>query len=127
MEFTLDIAGQPITCVATPMGNDLNLSIFGGQRAHIGCTVLAVPRLSLTGTGRSATVSTLNRTGHKDDVVASAVAHRVAAELDCAVSCSCGIHIDNASPALIAAIAEAPEVIARRICSMMRNSFEQHE
>lgn len=120
MEFTLDIAGQPLTCIVTPMGDDLSLSIYGGQRAHIGCTVLAVPRPSLTGIGRSATVSVLNRTGHKDDVVATAVAQRVAAELDCAVSCCCGIHVDDASPALIAAIAEAPDVIAQRICTLVR-------
>jgi hypothetical protein len=120
MEFSIEVAGQPITCTIVPMGDDVALAVYGGERPHIGCTVLAVPRESLTGTGRSATMSTLNRMGHKDDVVATAVAQQVAARLDCAVSCSCGIHIDRASPQLIEAIAGAPDCIAERVCELMR-------
>lgn len=119
MEFTLEVAGQPITVTVTPMGSDIALAIFGGQKPHIGCTVLAMPRPSLTGHGRSATVSTLNRTGHKDDVVATQVAHAVAAEMNCVVSCSCGIHIDEADPALIEAIAAIPDRIAQNICKLV--------
>lgn len=119
MEFALDIAGQPLTCTVVPMGRDVCLSLSGGQKTHIGCTVLAVPRPSLTGHGRSATVSVLNRTGHKDDIVAAEVAKAVAARRNCVVSCTCGIHIDNASPQLIDAIAAAPPRIAERICTLL--------
>lgn len=122
MKFSIEVAGQPITCTITPMGEDVALAIYGGQRPHIGCTVLAVPRPSLSGTGRSATVSTLNRTGHKDDVVAAAVAKQVAARLDCAVSCSCGIHVDHAAPQLVEAIAAAPDRIAQRACELVQAS-----
>lgn len=121
MEFTLEVVDQPITVTVTPMGSDVALAICGGQKPHIGCTVLAIPRPSLTGSGRSATVSTLNRTGHKDDVVAAAVAHAVAAELNCAVSCSCGIHVDGASPKLIEAIAAIPDTIVPQVCALVRN------
>lgn len=124
MQFTLDIAGQPLTCRIAPMGRDVCLALSGGQKAHIGCTVLAVPRPSLTGQGRSATVSVLNRTGHKDDVVAAEVAKAVAARRDCVVSCTCGIHIDNASPQLIEAIAAAPPRIADRICTLLAASAD---
>lgn len=119
LQLAMDIAGQPLTCHIVPMGRDVCLSLCGGQKAHIGCTVLAIPRPSLTGNGRSATVSVLNRTGHKDDVVAAEVAKAVAARRNCVVSCTCGIHIDNASPQLIDAIAAAPARIAERICKLL--------
>ena len=119
LHFTLEIAGQTLTCRIVPMGEDVSICLFGGQRPHIGCTVLAIPRPSLTGSGCSATVSMLNRTGHKDDIVAAHVAKAVASRRNCAVSCSCGIHIDNASPRLLKAIAAAPDAIAQRICVLL--------
>lgn len=119
LQFVLDIAGQTLSCCIVPMGEDVSVCLFGGQRAHLGCTVLAIPRPSLTGSGRSATVSVLNRTGHKDDIVAARVAKAVASRRNCAVSCSCGIHIDNASPQLIEVISAAPDAIAQRICALL--------
>lgn len=116
MRFTVDIDGHAITCMATLMGPDVSIALFGGDAPHIGCAVLAIPRPSLTGTGRSATVSTLNRTGHKDDALASQVASLVARRRNCAVACCCGIHADNASPAFIEAVMQTAEPLAERIC-----------
>ena len=112
MEFTVDAAGFALVCDVQKMGDDCLVSLRGGDKAHIGSTAMAVPRASLTGVGRSATVSTLNRVGHKDDFLANPIAHEVAARLDCAGTCVAGVHVDDATPEQIAAIqAAVPEVI----------------
>lgn len=60
-------------------GNDCSVSFFGGDKAHIGCAVLAIPRESLLENGEvSCTISTLNVTGHKDDEIARLIAKKIA-------------------------------------------------
>jgi len=55
---------------AAKIGEDILLYIQGGDKPHIGCTVMAVPRLSLSGNGeRSVTSSVVNLTGHKDESI----------------------------------------------------------
>lgn len=116
MDFTVTAAGFELACTVTWMGNDCLIALRGGDAAHIGCTVMAVPRPSLTGEGRSATVSTLNRLGHKDDFLAGPIAHDVASALDCVAVCAAGVHVDGATPRQIAAIqAMVPQVTARVI------------
>ena len=87
---------------------------------------MAIPRPSLTGQGMSATTSTLNRTGHKDDAVATRVAEEVAARLHCVVVCVCGIHIDNAETADLAAIESACNTIVERICTASKGALYEH-
>lgn len=116
MEFTVSAAGYPLTCSVVWMGNDCLVSVRGGDAPHIGSVALAMPRPSLTGEGTSATVSTLNRLGHKDDHLANLIAHDVAARLDCAVACAAGVHVDDATPQQIRAIQEAIPAMVERIC-----------
>ena len=55
---------------AAKIGEDILLYIQGGDKPHIGCTVMAVPRPSLSGNGeRSVTSSVMNLTGHKDESI----------------------------------------------------------
>ena len=84
---------------------------------------MAVPRPSLTGVGRSATVSTLNRTGHKDDFLANPIAHAVAERMDCVATCAAGIHVDDATPEQIAAIQAVVPAIIERICAAMEGKI----
>lgn len=54
----------------TKIGEDILLYVKGGEKPHIGCTVIAVPRPSLSGNGQtSATSSVLNLTRHKDEAL----------------------------------------------------------
>lgn len=77
------------------MGNDLCITICGGDNPHIGCIAVAEPRTSLSGNGTmSATVSTFNFAGHKDDAVANTVAHKVASHLERRTVVLCGLHYD---------------------------------
>lgn len=78
------------------IGEDYHIIIRGGDRHHIGCTVLAVPRLSLTGDGSiSVTSSVINVTGHKDEVICRRLAEKVARRKNAITVCTGGFHIDH--------------------------------
>ena len=51
--------------------------LCGGTGPHIGSTVMAEPRASLTGQGISCTSSVINMCGHKDEVFARKLAESV--------------------------------------------------
>ena len=125
MEFSIDAAGFALRCEITRMGDDCLISLGGGDKAHIGSTAMAVPRPSLTGEGRSATVSTLNRLGHKDDFLANPIAHGVASRMDCAVVCAAGVHVDDATPQQIQAIQAAVPDVVNRVCAMMEEASHE--
>ena len=91
------------------LGAHLVICISGGDAPHIGSVVVAESRPSLSGNGRSATSSVLNRIGHKDEAIAREVAEGLAVRFDTVVCCVCGIHKDDATPEDIAACATLGE------------------
>ena len=79
-----------------PMGDDLHVSLYGGEKPHIGAVALAVPRQSLANDGSiSASVSVLTITGHKEDGLARYVAHEMAKQANACVCVACGIHVEH--------------------------------
>ena len=79
-----------------PVGDDVLAVIKGGDMPHIGCTVLSVPRESLSGDGHiSCTSSVINVTGHKDEQICRLVADSIASACEVTTVCSGGFHIDN--------------------------------
>lgn len=89
-------------------GNDCSVSFFGGDKAHIGCAVLAIPQESLLENGEvSCTISTLNVTGHKDDEIARLIAKKICTARNCIVSCSGGFHKDKITKEEILELMEA--------------------
>ena len=68
MKYSKTIAGITIEICEKAIGEDLVLTLSGGEKPHIGCVVQAVPRPSLSGDGTiSVTSSVINLTGHKDE------------------------------------------------------------
>jgi hypothetical protein len=87
-----------IEFVPVAMGNDLCVSIFGGEIPHLGAVAVAQVRPSLRDPAqRSASTSVITLLGHKEDVIASRVAHDLAAKLNKNVAVCCGIHVDHIS------------------------------
>ena len=87
---------------ARAMGEDLCVTICGGDRPHIGSVAIAEPRPSMARAGEgSATVSAYNYLGHPDDAVAVDVARRVASALRRRTVVLCGIHFDALTPDLL--------------------------
>lgn len=94
------------------IGHDLCITISGGDKPHIGSVAIAEPRESLRGNGaRSATVSTFNFIGHKDDEIANAVAHAVSAQLYTRTVVLCGVHYDEICESIISEIQELTQQI----------------
>ena len=88
-----------INLAAIFMGNDLNISLYGGDTPHIGAVALAQPRPSLQDAEqRSSTCSVLAITGHKEDELARSLALDLSKKLEVRVCVACGIHLDKISP-----------------------------
>jgi hypothetical protein len=88
-----------LTVTMRRVGDDILLLVEGGDRPHIGCTVLAVPRESLhRDGGRSSTSSVINRTGHRDEEICRCLAEKCAAEYGAVTVCTGGFHVDNITP-----------------------------
>lgn len=79
-----------IRALAHFCGEDLNVSICGGEREHIGAVSLAAYEPERG----SATVSTLTVFTHRDDRVSRRAAKFFSRTLRCTVCVSAGLHID---------------------------------
>ncbi len=87
-----------ISAVAICCGNDINISIAGGEKKHIGAVAIGVPKDKTKVSNviiNSATTSVICVQDHKEDEYAYLAAKHLATELDCVVTVSVGIHIDN--------------------------------
>jgi len=84
--------------VAVCCGNDINISICGGETYHIGAVGVAVPRNEIKNDKkRSATASVICVQGHKEDELAHYASKYLATALDCVVTVCVGVHIDDAN------------------------------
>lgn len=96
MRIEKKLSFSELTVEITQLGDDYMLVLAGGEKPHIGCTVLAVPRPSLTGSGeRSATASVINVTGHKDETICRFLAETVAIKKGAVTVCTGGFHMDH--------------------------------
>ena len=94
------------------VGDDCQITVYGGDTPHIGSVVLAVPRESLSGDGTlSATSSVINVVGHKDEAVLRLLAEKCAAAWNNTVVCSGGFHVDHISKTQIDEVVDACERI----------------
>ncbi len=87
----------PVEAQASFIGNDLLVSIWGGEIPHIGATAAAQPRPTLSNeVGKiSATSSVLTYLGHKEDRIVKMAAESLASSLNTNVVVTAGIHWDE--------------------------------
>ena len=96
IEMKKELSFSSMEVKGAKVGEDLFLLVQGGEKPHIGCTVQAIPRLSLTGDGSvSCTSSVLNVTGHKDEMICRKLAEDVCKAAQAVVVCTGGFHIDG--------------------------------
>lgn len=87
------VEGTAVYC-----GKDIHITIGGGEKYHIGAVSVGVPRNEYKdGKKRTATASVICVQGHKEDEFALKAAKKLATALDCTVSVSVGIHVDDAT------------------------------
>lgn len=116
MIYEKELSFSKITVRVTEAGQDVNILITGGEKPHIGCTVLALPRPSLRGDGSiSVTSSVMNITGHKDENICRLLAEQTAKKRKSAVCCTGGFHMDRITAAQIEEVMQAVEEIVKKI------------
>ena len=102
-----EVCGYLLQVSVKKIGQDLLVSVEGGQKPHIGCVIQSVPRPSLTGDGSySATSSVLNLTGLKDEYLCRKLSEQICAACQTTVVCTGGVHID--------------QITKEEICEIMR-------
>ena len=80
------------------VGEDLLVTISGGEKPHIGAVAAAQPRPSLKDpSATSATASVICYVGHKEDDLAKQAAEKLASSFNTRVVVTAGIHWDNLS------------------------------
>ena len=111
-----ELSFSKIYVQVTRLGSDYNIVIQGGEKPHVGCTVLAVPRPSLKGDGRiSTTASVLNVTGHKDEMICRYLAERISSRENAVVVCTGGFHMDGIKEGQIQEVQDAVREMERQI------------
>lgn len=85
-----------LTIEIKSVGEDILILLSGGDKPHIGCAVLAIPRPSLRDEKEiSCTSSILNVTGHKDEKICRYVAETFCKKYNAVTVCTGGFHVDN--------------------------------
>jgi len=101
-----------LTLKIEQLGGDYHILLYGGEKPHIGCTVLAVPRFSLTGDKSiSSTASVLNVTGHKDEALCRYLAEMVAKKKEAITVCTGGFHMEHITEEQIEEVKQAVKEI----------------
>lgn len=121
-----------ISLCAIRMGRDWTVAITGGDQPHLGAAALGIPRPSLSDPHkRSASVSVLTVTGHKEDELARRAAYDLASLLDGVVLVSCGIHVHRVTASELQEVQNiVGELTAEAAAQMMaeqRSSLHERE
>lgn len=116
MRIEKKLSFSELTVEITQLGDDYMLTLAGGEKPHIGCTVLAIPRPSLTGSGEmSVTSSVINVTGHKDEAICRLLAEAVAVKKGAVTVCTGGFHMDHIQKEQIDEVITAVQEIGQSI------------
>jgi len=103
------------------IGDDLQVSIFGGDRPHIGAVAVSYRHPSLKDRQiDDVTTSVLAITGHKEDVLARNAAHRIAAETGLTTSVNCGIHLEQISEDEILIVMDLVEQLVDELIALIK-------
>jgi hypothetical protein len=109
-------SGRRLAASVTAVGDDLVISVGGGDRPHVGCVVLAQPGPSKSKTGTwSASCSVLTIPPHKEEPIARAVAKRIAEASGRVTVATAGVHEDNIDTDGIATFLRLGEELAEKL------------
>jgi gallate decarboxylase subunit D len=98
------------------LGEDLCVTLSGGDREHIGAVALSQPRISHEEPGKtSTTTSVLALQGHREDELARRIASHLASRLGATVCVACGIHVDAIQPRELSDVQELSEELTKAL------------
>ncbi len=104
-----------ITATIQKCGEDLVVSVFGGEKPHIGAVALSVGHIDGYDLKYSPTVNSISVLDHKDDEIARMLAKNIAKFTRVQVVVTVGIHIEKATSEEIKKIANDIEVLQNKI------------
>ena len=103
------------------MGRDVLVSLWGGDRPHIGAVGMATPRPSLKDPKKwSATSSNFTYVGHKEDSVVKMISEKLASRLRTNIVVVAGIHWDNIKPEEIEIIQDLTHKLGEQVLNRLR-------
>lgn len=97
------------------IGEDLAITVTGGEAPHIGAAALAFQRDGIV------TVSSLTVPGHREEELASACAETLCRATGHTTLVSCGIHIDSATPWEIGLLCDHVRLLERKLWDILLN------
>jgi hypothetical protein len=97
MKIEKQVERHTIVLETQDIGNDLLVSIYGGDEHHIGGVAIAYSTKSHYRDAATVSVNTLTFPGHKDYLLANSAAERICKALDCPVVVTVGIHMEKAT------------------------------
>ena len=110
-----------IQALVQEIGRDVLVSLWGGNRPHIGSIGMATPRPSLKDPKKwSATSSNFTYVGHKEDSVVKMISEKLASRLRANIVVVAGIHWDNIRPEEIEIIQDLTHRLGDQILNRFR-------
>jgi len=125
MSATFDITkrtGRVEVCLRSCyIGKDLQVTITGGDRPHIGAVALSCRHPALKDSNRDdVSTSVLAVAGHKEDLLARNAAQRIAAATGLTTAVCCGIHVEQISKAEILSVTALVEQLVDELIDRIR-------
>jgi hypothetical protein len=119
---------KPYTITVTVMKveNDLLAVVEGGDCPHIGAVAIATPRASLKDPDSvSSTVSVFTVVGHKDDQIASPLAHLIASAVGRVTVVCAGVHVEDATEDAVSRILEQLSGMNREVVTLLQERLSK--
>lgn len=121
--FSTEEGGYDLDAYARWIGGDLLVSIWGGERPHIGAVSLAQPRPSLKDPSvTSASASVICVVGHKEDDPAKKASELLAAALNTRVVVTAGIHWDKISEEGVRRLVQNSDALIKFMVQKLKES-----
>ncbi|CUH95028.1 hypothetical protein P22_1097 [Propionispora sp. 2/2-37] len=114
IELTKGSGRTKVTLICDRMGTGLVVRIFN-EAEHIGAVAVG----EYDHAHERASCSLINRLGHKDDVIALPVAHRIARKTKNPVCVIAGVHLDNITPSEISVLTYGYEKLVDEMLGML--------
>lgn len=104
------------------IGNDLLVTIHGGDEYHIGGVALAYPTQSHYRDAITVSVNTITAPGHKDYLVANSSAEKICRALEVTTLVSVGIHVEKATTEQIGMIVQEVDSMVDETIAYYQNA-----
>jgi hypothetical protein len=115
-------SGKEIHASVVTAGDDLVVTVGGGEKPHVGCVVLATPVSSRSNPGTwSASCSVLTIPPHKEEPIARSVASMVAAASGRVTVVTAGVHDDGLDRSGVEIYLELGDRLAEEIAEFARH------